>query len=136
VPGTSPLSQPTATGASGAANGQQGRAAQAARCEDVALPSFGDDLCVAPAPAARAAAAGEARLAKLRKRAASGWPPGWGPPLGWLAAQAAAPDAEALALTRETQAAVNARQLSVRDGAARLVDHMRRKVRCPLGPAS
>ena len=136
VPGASPLSQPTATGASGAANGQQGRAAaQAARREVVEVPSFEDDLCVAPAPAARAAAAGEARLAKLRKRAASGWPPGWGPPLGWLAAQAAAPDAEAEALTRATQAAVDARQLSVSDGAARLVDHMRRKVRRLVGPA-
>ena len=68
-------------------------------------------------------------MAKLRTSAARGWPPGWGPPLGWSAAQGAGPDADALALARETQAAVSGRRMSAREGAAHLANYLRRKAR-------
>lgn len=74
-------------------------------------------------------------MAKLRARAARGWPLGWGPPLGWRAVQGAGLDTEALALAHETQAAVSARQLSAREGAVRLVDYLRRKVHA-WGPSA
>ncbi|KAK9822641.1 hypothetical protein WJX81_002505 [Elliptochloris bilobata] len=64
--------------------------------------------------------------AEARRRAGSGGAarePSASPP----ANPGAGPDPEALALTREVQAAVNGRRMGAREGAARLADFLRRK---------
>ena len=92
-------------------------------------PVAGRGVAAPPWGPTHAGGVSEARMAKLRTSAARGWPPGWGPPLGWLAAQGAGPDADALALARETQAAVSSRRMSAREGAAHLASFLRRKAR-------